>query len=142
MSEFQDIAPCETSISSTSRGKFQNALGSASLCTLPARRCLDGISFKLLFCQGLHHSSWNFQAKKRIKISNAALCGCLCAGSGVGEGRNSEINFLGAFPAWCAWLKELLIPNFPTWNEPAESSSLRARMLQMEPALRAAGRPG
>lgn len=46
----------------------------------------------------------------------------VCQGSGAGEGRNpTRKNFWGAFPAWCARLEQLLIPNFPTWNEPAES---------------------
>lgn len=85
---------------STSRGKFKMHLVLLPSAPLPTLRCLYGISFKLLFCQGLHHSSWNFKAKKRLKYQMEGSVGICVRGQEQVRAEILQGNFLGAFPAW------------------------------------------
>lgn len=86
---------------SISRGKFKVHLVLLPSASLPTPKCLYGISFKLLFCQGLCQSSWNFEAKKRLKYQMEGSVDICVRGQEQVRAETPRGISLGAVPAWC-----------------------------------------
>lgn len=106
---------------SISRGKFKMHLVLLLSASLQTLECLYGISFKLLFCPGLRQSSWNFEAKKRLKYQMEGSVDICVRGQEQMRAETPQGNFLGAVAAWNSCQFQTSELPSRRWDEPAVS---------------------